>query len=174
MEGFLNPKTVLSQLELNEEMTAADFGSGSGGWVIPLAKILKEGKVYAIDVLEEPLSALKSRADFEGVSNIEVILTDLEKEGKLKINDNSLDLVLMTNFLFQAKERENVFQEAKRILKKEGKILVIDWKPDSSLGPEKNRVSSQDVEKIAKNFDLKYKKKIEGVDYHYGLIFTKP
>ena len=45
MEEFLNPEQVLKQLDLKEEMTAADFGSGSGGWAIPLAKILKEGKI---------------------------------------------------------------------------------------------------------------------------------
>ena len=46
---------------------AADFGSGSGGWVIPLAKILTKGKVWAIDVQDEMLSALKGRADAEKI-----------------------------------------------------------------------------------------------------------
>ena len=47
---FLNPQEVLNHLELEGDMVAADFGSGSGGWAIPLAKRLKFGKVYAIDI----------------------------------------------------------------------------------------------------------------------------
>ncbi|PIP24588.1 MAG: hypothetical protein COX33_01180, partial [Candidatus Nealsonbacteria bacterium CG23_combo_of_CG06-09_8_20_14_all_36_125] len=50
---FLNPSEVLKQLNLKKNMVAADFGSGSGGWAFPLAKKLEEGKVYAIDILEE-------------------------------------------------------------------------------------------------------------------------
>ena len=49
-------------------MIAADFGCGSGGWAIPLAKKLEEGKVYAIDILEEPLSALRARAKLEKIT----------------------------------------------------------------------------------------------------------
>mgnify|MGYP001611054209 FL=1 len=55
MNNFLNPTEILRQLELKKDMVACDFGSGSGGWAIPLAKILEEGRVYAIDILEEPL-----------------------------------------------------------------------------------------------------------------------
>ena len=65
MEGFLNPSEVLESLELRKDMIAADFGCGSGGWVIPLAKKLEEGKVFAIDILEEPLSALRAKIKLE-------------------------------------------------------------------------------------------------------------
>lgn len=80
MEGFLDPKEVLTtKLNLRENMTAADFGCGSGGWVMPLAKILKKGRVFAIDVLEEPLSALRGKIKLEGLFNIEIKKADVEK-----------------------------------------------------------------------------------------------
>ena len=91
MEGFLNPNEVLNQLELSANMTAADFGSGSGGWAIPLAKRLEKGRVFAIDILEEPLSALKGKAALGKLSNIQTILADVEKGTKLL--DGSCDLV---------------------------------------------------------------------------------
>ena len=106
MEGFLKPEEILKNLDLKEEMTAADFGSGSGGWVIPLAKILKEGKVYAIDILEEPLSALKGKAGISNISNIITIRADLERDNGSTLKDDSLDLVLITNLLFQAEEKD--------------------------------------------------------------------
>ena len=33
---FLNPEEVLSQLQIKEDSAIADFGSGAGGFTIPL------------------------------------------------------------------------------------------------------------------------------------------
>ncbi len=174
MEGFLNPKEVLNKLELSGEMIAADFGSGSGGWAIPLAKRLKFGKVYAIDILEEPLSALKSKAEIEKAYNIEIILSNVEGKEGSKLPDLSCDVVLTTNLLFQAKDKNKIFAEAKRILKKGGKVLVIDWLPEAPMGPKEGRIPANEVKEMAKNFNLKLEKEFPAGIYHYGLIFVKP
>ena len=125
MEGFLNPNEVLNQIELRENMIAADFGCGSGGWVIPLAKRLKEGRIYAIDILEEPLSTLKGKAEHEEVLNLVLLRGDIEKG--VKVPDSICELVLVTNLLFQAQDKNKVLSEAKRVLSPGGKILVVDW-----------------------------------------------
>lgn len=174
MEGFLNPQEVLNELELEGQMIAADFGSGSGGWAIPLAKKLKFGKVYAIDVLEEPLSALKSKAKVAKVYNIQTIRSNIEGKEGAKLPDLSCDLVLITNFLFQVKDKNKIFTEAKRVLKKNGKILVVDWLPEAPQGPKEGRISPDEVKKITKNLNLKPEKEFRAGLYHYGLIFIKP
>jgi ubiquinone/menaquinone biosynthesis C-methylase UbiE len=172
MEGFLNPNEVLNQLKLSGEMIAADFGSGSGGWAIPLARRLKFGKVYAIDILEEPLSALKNKTEIERVYNIETINSNIEKG--VKLPDLSCDLVLLTNLLFQVDDKKKVLTEAKRVLKKGGKILVIDWSPEAPLGPKEGRISPKEVKEMAKNLSLKLEGEFKAGLFHYGLIFTKP
>jgi len=174
MEGFLDPSQVLSQIELSSDMIAVDFGSGSGGWTISLAKRLKDGKVFAIDILKEPLSALKSKANSERILNIQTICSNVENKGGSKLGDNSVDLVLMTNLLFQVENKKAVFSEAKRILKKGGKILVVDWLPKTPLGPEKGRVSPTEVKKLAKDSGLKFEKEFKAGAYHYGIILEKP
>lgn len=170
---FLDPQSILSELEIRKNMIACDFGSGAGGWVIPLAKKLKKGKVYALDVQEEMLSALEGQAKIEGVFNIKTVLCDLEEIKGLKLGNNFADLILMTNLLFQLKDKEQVFKEGKRILKKKGEILVVDWKGESPFGPREGRITAGEVKKIAKDVDLKLKKEFEAGDYHFGLVFTK-
>lgn len=174
VEGFLKPEEILKQLDLREDMIAADFGSGSGGWALPLAQILKEGKIYAIDILEEPLSALKSRAEILKIFNIAVIRSDIETKNGSKLKDNHLDLVLITNLLFEAEDKKEVLAEGKRVLKKGGKILVVDWKKDATLGPKAGRVSAQEVKEIAEDLNLKLEKELDAGNYHYGLLFEKP
>lgn len=169
MPEFLSPTKVLDQLELRSDMNGADFGCGSGGWVIPLAKRLEEGKVFAIDVLEEPLSALKSKAQSEGIFNIETIRADVEKNSTLK--DNSVDIVLMTNLLFEVEDRAAVLKEGKRVLKPGGEILVVDWEKSTKLGPPK-KVSSDEVKREAEKLGFKLKKELDTGGYHYGLLLT--
>jgi len=174
MKGFLNPEKVLKKLRLKKDMIAADFGCGSGGWVIPLAKKLEEGMVYAIDILEEPLSALRGKADLKRITNIKTILSDVEDKEGSKLSSNYCNLVLMTNLLFEIEEKEKVLEEGKRILKKKGKILVVDWNIEAPLGPKGGRVSLNEIKKIAKRIGLVSKKEFGAGAYHYGLIFEKP
>ena len=171
MEGFLNPPEVFKKLKLHKNMIAADFGSGSGGWAIPLAKILEEGKVYAIDVLEEPLSALRGRLRIEKIFNIEVRKADVEKRTFLLAD--SCDLVLMTNLLFECEDKKKVIAEGKRVLKKEGRILVVDWEKDNPLTPQVEKVPIEDIKKIAKELDLKIEKEFKAGLYHWALILVK-
>ena len=174
MEGFLNPNKILKQLKLQKGMQVADFGCGSGGWTIPLAKILKDEKIYAFDIQEEMLSALRSRAKLENIQSIETRRCDLETPKATRLEDNSLDFVLVPNLLFQVENKKAIIEEAKRILKKGGRILVLDWTPGAHLGPKESRVSEKEVKKLAKEFDLKLEKEFQAGIYHYGLIFEKP
>ena len=80
MPEFVDPIKILNQVELKAEMMAADFGSGSGGWTIPLAKILEKGLVFAVDIQEEPLSALSGKAKLEHISNIKKIIANVEEK----------------------------------------------------------------------------------------------
>jgi len=169
---FLNPNHILDELELRKTMIAADFGCGSGGWTIPLAQRLEQGKVYAIDIQEEPLSALMGKAKLQKVFNIEKILADAETE-ILKIKEHSCDLVLMTSILFQAENKKAVFEEAKRVLASNGKVLIIDWKMDSVLGPKQGKISEQETQNLAADSGFLLEKQVNAGDYQYGLVFKK-
>lgn len=170
IKDFLDPELVLKKLNLKDNFVAADFGCGSGGWAIPLAKMLKKGRVFAIDILEEPLSALRSKLKLEKILNVDCLRCDVERGTTLL--SESCDLVLMTNLLFQVEDVKKVMKEGKRVLKQGGKILVVDWKPEAEIGP-KEKISKEKVKEIAKELNLKLISEFEAGIYHYGLVFEK-
>jgi len=174
MQSFLNPEEVLDQLEIKPDMVAAEFGCGSGGFAFPLARRLDEGLVYGIDILEAPLSALKSRMLVENIINIRIICSDLEKPRGSTLSAFSLDLVLIPNVLFQVEDKNAIISEAARVLKKGAKLLIIDWLPGASQGPVEGRISPDEVKKIARQNGFNLEKEFEAGKYHYGLIFQKP
>ena len=171
--GFVDIQKILEEIDLPANAIAADFGCGSGGWVIPLAKLLVDGKVFAIDVLEEPLSALKSRTQMESLLNIETIRADVEKINGSTLGVSSVDLVLMTNLLFECKYKNKVFEEAKRVLKPQGRVLVVDWRKDAVFGPKTGRISAEQAKETAKKSEFNFEKKLNAGKYHYALIFKK-
>lgn len=168
----MDPQSIIKEhLRPSQKMTAVDFGCGSGGWAIPLAKILEEGKVYAVDILEEPLSALRGKIRSGGIVNIEIIKADVEKI-IIRLLSNSADIILMTNLLFQVKDKAAVFGEACRILKPGGKIMVVEWSQDAAIGP-KEKVDCSNIKEIAKNLKLKLTQEFNAGGFHCGLIFEK-
>jgi ubiquinone/menaquinone biosynthesis C-methylase UbiE len=167
---FLNPKKILEKLNLRKDLVAADFGCGSGGWVIPLTKILENGKIYAVDILEEPLSALNSKIKSQKIFNVEIVKGDVEKGTRLL--RESCDLVLMTNLLFECENKKKVLEEGKRVLKKGGKLLIVDWKKESKIGPEE-KVSPEEVKKMAEDLGFKLEEEFEAGPHHWALVFSK-
>lgn len=171
MEAFLNPEQILSQLNLQKSQVAADFGAGSGGWSLPLAKILSEGRVFAVDILEGPLSALSGKAKLAKIINIQTMVADVTKG--TKITPSSCDLVLMTNLLFQCENKKAVLTEGRRVLKESGKILLVDWKKSASFGPRDRAVLPEDIKKLAEEAGLKVERQFDASLYHYGFILVK-
>jgi ubiquinone/menaquinone biosynthesis C-methylase UbiE len=170
-EGFLNPQQILKNISLREDMIACDFGSGSGGWVIPLAKELKAGMVYGVDVLEDAISALAGRASAENLFNVKTITANVEKG--IKVQDQYFDLVLMTNLLFQVDDKYGVLEEAKRVLKNNGMILVVDWEKDAPVGSKEGRVSPEEIKEMASRVGFVSEKQFKAGGFHWGLILRK-
>ena len=169
---FINPAETLNQIGLKKEMTAIDVGAGSGGWTLPLAKILEDGFVFAVDILEEPLSALQGKVRSLGLNNIRPVLGDIEA-GVPKVESESCDFALITNVLFQIEDREAAFKEISRVLKSGGQLLVVDWLPEATLGPKQGKISGQEVKNIAAKFRLRFENDLPSELYHYGLLFVK-
>ncbi|MFH1643536.1 MAG: class I SAM-dependent methyltransferase [Patescibacteria group bacterium] len=172
MANFLNPKEIIKKLKLKANMTAADFGAGSGFWSIPLAEELGEGKVVAIDIQKEPLSALKSKVKHRNINNLEISRSNIEKMHGSKLLSKSCDLVLMTNLLFEIEDKKIVLSEASRVLKDNGRILVVDWKENDSFGPRENAISSSDIKNI-KEIPFQVSREFEAGPNHWAMILEK-
>lgn len=169
--NFLNPEEILEKLEIRDDMIVADFGCGSGGFTFPIAKKLKNGFVYALDIQESPLSAMKGRAEINNITNIDFINTDIEK--KTNIAESSLDLVIIVNVLFQIEDKKAVISEAKRLLKKEGKIVIIDWEKEAKYNYSGQSVDIKEIKKIAEEINISIEKEFKASPYHYGIILKR-
>lgn len=160
-------------------MAVADFGCGSGHYSIEAAKkVGKAGKVYAIDIQEEMLGFVRSQTKSLGLSNIETIWTDLETPNSTRLRDGSVDLVIISNVLFQAEDKNQIIQEAFRILKPGGKVAVIEWdtkSEDAKFGPPLDaRINPEKARALFEGIGYVLEKEFNPGNHHYGFIFKKP
>jgi ubiquinone/menaquinone biosynthesis C-methylase UbiE len=173
---FSDPIKNVEQFTLKLGSSVADFGSGSGHYSMALAMAIGDkGKVYAVDIQKELLERLKNDANQKGIFNIEVIWGDVEKEGGSHIKSEFIDAVVISNLLFQVPQKEAVAKEALRILKKGGRLLLIDWSDSfGGLGPQNDAVVSKEKAKaLFESVGFVIDREIQVGDHHYGLIFRK-
>jgi len=171
--GFLNPQHILKEFDIRAGMSVADFGSGSGYFSIPLAQAVgNKGAVYAIDVQKSALEAVRSRARFLGILLIRTIRGNLEKEHGSTLEDSSVHRVLCVNILFQTRDRGAVIREAKRVLRTNGKLIIIEWRKNGPWGPSPDlRLAEEELIQLAETEGFELKNKFEAGQHHIGLVF---
>jgi arsenite methyltransferase len=101
-----------------------DLGSGRGNDVLRMAdRVGSGGFVYGIDVADGMLEKARRNAGKLGVSNVLFIRSELEK---LELQDKTADLVISNCTLNHATDKQKVWNEIYRILRKGGRFVVSD------------------------------------------------
>jgi ubiquinone/menaquinone biosynthesis C-methylase UbiE len=175
--SFSNPHENVLQLGLREGMKVGDFGAGSGHYSRAAAAMVgHSGRVYAIDVQEDVLKHLKLNTHIHHQGIIDTIWGDIEKPGGTHLRDASLDAIILANTLFQVENRSGLLGEMKRVLKPEGKLLVVDWAGSyGGMGPALEQVVSEhDAEALFINGGFYKVKSFRAGPHHYGIVFNSP
>lgn len=104
-------------------MTVVDYGCGPGRYTTRFAKIVGEqGKVFAIDIHELAVEAVKKKVDAYGLQNVTAVLADGYDS---TLPDDMADVVCAIDMFFIIKNPTEFLAELKRITKDRG-ILIID------------------------------------------------
>jgi ubiquinone/menaquinone biosynthesis C-methylase UbiE/biotin operon repressor len=108
-------------LRLVPPMEIADLGAGDGSFALLLAR--SATRVIAVDSSAKMIEVGREQTKRQGVSNVEFRLGDFEE---VPIADASVDLVFFSQSLHHAQHPERALQEAHRILRQAGRIVVLD------------------------------------------------
>ncbi|NMC35474.1 arsenite methyltransferase [Candidatus Beckwithbacteria bacterium] len=119
--GCGNPTAIIS---LKKGQTVVDLGCGAGFDVFLAAnKVSKTGKVIGVDFSQSMLSKAKTNAQKGGYTNTQFLKGDIED---LPIKDQAVDVVISNCVINLAPDKNKVFSETYRILKKGGRLMVSD------------------------------------------------
>ena len=155
-------------------MHVADFGCGRTGHIIFPASVVvgEKGIVYAIDILKDILENIRKRAESESLINIHPIWSDVERVGKTAIPSKSLDIAFLVNTLSRGSNALKALDEANRLLREKGRIVVVDWcKKMPSLGPKQEDFVNFDAVRMwAQQNGYVIQEEFEAGAYHWGVV----
>ena len=173
-ENFFDPVKILTALGLNSQIgDVAEFGCGFGTFTIPAAKVIK-GEIYALDIDPEMIRITNEEVKKHGLNNAQTRLCDFIAEGS-GLPDGSADYVMLFNILHLEKPMI-LINEAKRLLRKGGKLGIIHWNydPKTPRGPSMDiRLKPEDCIRWAESSGFKGAVRYDLEPYHYGIVSIK-
>jgi SAM-dependent methyltransferase len=119
--GCGNP-TGLASIKKGE--TVLDLGSGAGFDCFLASKETGEtGKVIGVDITPEMVAQAKKNAEKGKYKNVEFKVGEIEN---LPIESNSIDLIISNCVINLSNQKNQVFKEAFRVAKSNGRIMISD------------------------------------------------
>jgi ubiquinone/menaquinone biosynthesis C-methylase UbiE len=107
-----------------------DLGSGAGAYALKAAEYVgDEGAIYAVDLWEEGIAALRSEAEARGIGNLRAKQADISK--RIPLPSGSVDVGLLSTVLHDLvrdRTQAGTLGETRRVLRPGGKLAVVEFK----------------------------------------------
>lgn len=167
-----NTSKLIKNMNIKAGDTIADIGAGSGYHVFKMAPLAKEGLVFAVDIQEEMLSAMKTRILGENVNNVKLVKGT---EKSVNLPANSVDKLLMVDVYHEFNHPKEMMASIKTALRADGKIYLIEYRDEDASVPIK-KVHKMSEAQAVKEFEangFSLEKNIGNLPWQHCMVFVK-
>ena len=167
---------VLSLLSFKEDVHFLDVGCGTGWAVGEFAKLADDkGAFYGVDL--SPKMIEKAKSNFSGMDNFHFLQANAES---IPLDADFFDIIICTNSFHHYPNPDKALNEMYRLLKKGGKVYVLDPTGDAWIikfvdrfiklvEPEHVKIySTREFQQLFDKAGLKYLT-LEAINWHQGI-----
>lgn len=124
---FLSPKKLIERLDLKENYKVLEVGPGPGYFSIPIARKVKNGKLFLVDIQPEMLEYAERRLKKRKIENVEYHLCN---GTTFDFIDEYFDVIFLVTVLGEVENKESYIKEFYRMLKRDGTVSVSELAGD--------------------------------------------
>jgi demethylmenaquinone methyltransferase/2-methoxy-6-polyprenyl-1,4-benzoquinol methylase len=123
-------KAVIEAISENDKIL--DLCTGTATNAMGISKAIPTSEIVGVDLSENMLKVAREKLKKSNIKNITLYQMDATK---LSFKSESFDKILLSLILHEMDEelRSKILSEAKRALKKDGRIIITEWERSSKL-----------------------------------------
>ena len=126
------PAEMLAVMGLEDGDVVADLGAGSGYYTRRMARLVApSGTVFAVDIQPEMLELLRIRAEEEGVTGIQLVLSEPDDP---KLPEGVVDWILIVDVYHELSDPEPVLARLRASLKPDGRVALVEYRVEDGSG----------------------------------------
>lgn len=170
-EVWQRPELVINRVGVKKDSIVADIGAATGYFPVRIATKAQQGRVWAIDIEPNLVNFLNDRVQKEKIPNVISILGTPNDP----MIPELVDFIFTVDTYHHIEERKTYFEKLQNRLKKDGRIVIVDFKKgDFPVGPKNAmKLAEEDVIEEMKAAGYELEKAHNFLIYQYILVFKK-
>lgn len=167
-----NTTKLLRNMDIEPGDTIADIGAGSGYHVFKMAPMAHKGLIYAVDIQDEMLAALRDKKEAGASKNITIVKGS---EKSISLPENSVDKILMVDVYHEFNYPIAMIGSVKKALRPDGKLYLIEYRGEDDSVPirELHKMTEAQAIKEMKAAGMKLERNIDNLPWQHCMVFVK-
>lgn len=134
-DDWQKPARVLDAMGVENGMTVADLGTGTGYFVPHLSRAVDQnGRVLAVDIEPAMLEYVAKTTKKKGLGNVDTVLAEPKDT---RLGPSSVDRILTVNTWHHIPNRDAYAEHLAGRLTEGGSLWVVDFEEEAPMGPPK-------------------------------------
>jgi ubiquinone/menaquinone biosynthesis C-methylase UbiE len=167
------PQKVVENMKLRPTDVVADVGAGTGYFTFRMSPLVKQGKVYAVDIQLEMLAIIEERKKKLKVDNVVAILGT---EADSTLPKDAIDVVLLVDAYHEFSYPREMMESIVKGLKPGGRVIQIEYRGEDPTVPIKalHKMTVAQARKEMAEVGLVWKETKDFLPQQHFIVYQKP